>query len=82
MIKHEESGRWFPSGLIDGLFAGLIIGIAPVFLFSPSNEIKMKVGNEVMSGAKRICLAISEPFAGSDVAGLVTTAEKSADGKH
>jgi len=40
-----------------------------------------KVMREVFSGEKRICLAISEPFAGSDVAGLKTTAVKSADGK-
>jgi alkylation response protein AidB-like acyl-CoA dehydrogenase len=32
---------------------------------------------EVLLGKKRICLAISEPHAGSDVAGLQTTAVKS-----
>lgn len=42
----------------------------------------MQVGQEVISGSKRICLAISEPFAGSDVAGLVTVATKSSDGTH
>jgi alkylation response protein AidB-like acyl-CoA dehydrogenase len=29
-----------------------------------------------------MCLAITEAFAGSDVAGLKTTAEKTPDGKH
>lgn len=35
-----------------------------------------------MSGDKKICLAVTEPFAGSDVAGLRTTAELSPDGTH
>jgi alkylation response protein AidB-like acyl-CoA dehydrogenase len=35
----------------------------------------------VRSGKKYICLAVSEAYAGSDVAGLTTTAVKSADGK-
>ena len=37
---------------------------------------------EVLSGEKRICLAISEPVAGSDVAAIETTAVKTPDGKH
>lgn len=40
-----------------------------------------KVGRSVLAGEKRICLAISEAFAGSDVAGMKTRAAKSADGK-
>lgn len=81
MIHHEESGRWFTPGYMDGLFAGLNIGLPPVFLFG-SKSMAKKVGHDVVSGAKRICLAISEPFAGSDVAGIVTKATKSDDGKH
>lgn len=81
MIKHEESGRWLTPGYCDGLFAGLNIGLPPIFLFG-SKAMAKKVGHEVISGAKRICLAISEPFAGSDVAGILTTAVKSPDGKH
>merc|ERR1711916_292111 len=41
-----------------------------------------KVGREVLLGQKRICLAITEAFAGSDVANIKTTAVKSADGSH
>jgi alkylation response protein AidB-like acyl-CoA dehydrogenase len=37
---------------------------------------------EILSGQKRICLAITEPAAGSDVRNVTTTAEKTADGKH
>ncbi|TPX37477.1 hypothetical protein SmJEL517_g00568 [Synchytrium microbalum] len=37
---------------------------------------------QVMSGNKTVCLCISEPYAGSDVANITTTAVKTADGKH
>ena len=36
----------------------------------------------LLSGKKRICLAITEPSAGSDVRNVTTVAEKSPDGKH
>lgn len=61
--------------------AGSVIGLPPVLNFG-SAEIKAKVIPEVLSGQKPICLAISEAFAGSDVAGLKTTATKTEDGKH
>jgi alkylation response protein AidB-like acyl-CoA dehydrogenase len=61
--------------------AGSLIGLPPVLNFG-SEEIKKKVIPEVLSGQKLICLAISEAFAGSDVAGLKTTATKTEDGKH
>ena len=37
---------------------------------------------EVLSGEKEICLAITEPAAGSDVRHITTTAEKTLDGKY
>ncbi|PBP19866.1 acyl-CoA dehydrogenase-like protein [Diplocarpon rosae] len=43
---------------------------------------KNRVDEEVFSGRKKICLAITEAFAGSDVAGIRTIAEKTNDGKH
>ena len=44
-------------------------------------DVAKKVVNECLSGDKRICLAISEPSAGSDVANLQTVARKSECGK-
>jgi alkylation response protein AidB-like acyl-CoA dehydrogenase len=41
-----------------------------------------RVVPECLSGNKVICLAISEPYAGSDVANLKCTAEKTPDGRH
>jgi hypothetical protein len=43
---------------------------------------KERVAPDVLSGKARICLAISEPEGGSDVANIVTTAVKSPDGSH
>ena len=61
--------------------AGSVIGLPPVLNFG-SDEIKKRVIPDVLSGKKPICLAISEAFAGSDVAGLRTTATKTEDGKY
>jgi alkylation response protein AidB-like acyl-CoA dehydrogenase/predicted heme/steroid binding protein len=80
-IAHEELGRIGCPSYSDGLVAGFCIGLPPVAHFAPPH-IRDKVVPEVLLGNKRICLAISEPAAGSDVAGLVTTAQKTADGKH
>lgn len=41
-----------------------------------------RVVPSVLRGDERICLAITEPSAGSDVANLTTTAKLSEDGKH
>jgi len=43
---------------------------------------KRTVGFSILTQDKQSCLAISEPYAGSDVAGIKTTAEKTADGKY
>ena len=47
-----------------------------------SEELKKKVVDDVLAGKKFISLAISEAFAGSDVAGVRCTATKTEDGKH
>jgi len=80
-IAHEEMGRLCYPSYCDGLGAGFCIGLPPVLHFAPP-AIRDQVLAEVLCGEKRICLAISEPAAGSDVAGMLTTATKTADGKH
>ena len=54
---------------------GGIIGLPPVLNYG-SPEIQAKVVPDVLQAKKFICLAITEAFAGSDVAGLQTTAQK------
>eukprot|EP00239_Pterosperma_sp_CCMP1384_P005735 CAMPEP_0197858532 /NCGR_PEP_ID=MMETSP1438-20131217/32387_1 /TAXON_ID=1461541 /ORGANISM="Pterosperma sp., Strain CCMP1384" /LENGTH=518 /DNA_ID=CAMNT_0043474719 /DNA_START=74 /DNA_END=1630 /DNA_ORIENTATION=- len=80
MIVHEEISAIGTPGYTDGLGAGLVIGLPPVLHFGKP-EVAMKCAKEVLLGDKRICLAISEPTAGSDVASLVTVAEKTPCGQ-
>ena len=47
-----------------------------------TEEVRKRVATECLTGEKVICLAITEPYAGSDVANLTTSAVKTEDGKH
>ena len=78
LIINFEVGRLGTRGYVDGLLAGEVIGLPPVLNFG-SPELQAKVVPEVLSGKKFICLAISEAFAGSDVGGLQTYAERDGD---
>eukprot|EP00392_Amoebophrya_sp_AT5.2_P015960 g16188.t1 len=81
MLAHEAIGHQLRQpGYCDGLGAGLCIGLPPVLIFAKP-EIQQRVVPEVLKGNKRICLAISEPIAGSDVANIELTGKKSACGK-
>merc|ERR1719247_2975360 len=57
---------------------GLGIGLPPILRFG-SDTVKNKCARDCLSGDKVICLAITEPTAGSDVANLKCTAEKQGD---
>jgi len=81
MILVEEIGRCGSGGVLWALFAGLSIGLPPVMQFG-SQYLKDRCAADCLKGNKIICLAITEPYAGSDVANLQTTAKKSPDGKH
>lgn len=60
----------------------MMISLTAVNQWLNDEKLKAQIQTEVLSGQKSICLAITEAFAGSDVAGLRTTAVKSADGKN
>jgi hypothetical protein len=81
MIVHEEIGRWKVRGFDDGVIGGMVIS-APTVLNFGSAKLKQELIPKIFAGEKRICLAITEPYAGSDVARIRTTAVKTADGKH
>jgi alkylation response protein AidB-like acyl-CoA dehydrogenase len=80
-IMHEEMGRLGCGGFIAGVGDGMVIGLPAVNQFGQA-WMKADVVPEVLSGRKRISLAITEPQAGSDVANIITTATLSADGTH
>lgn len=80
LIYNDEMLR---SGLVGppgSLTTGFAFGIPPLLKFG-SQELQNKYLPEVLTGKKRVCIAITEPDAGSDVAAISTTATKSADGK-
>lgn len=77
-IIHTEIGRTCSRAVVDGMLAGLVIGLPPVLNFG-SPELIAQVVPEALAGTKYIALAISEAFAGSDVGGLQTTAVRDGD---
>jgi hypothetical protein len=82
LIVGQEFSRTMTRGFQDGNMAGMTIGLTAVLNFANDEAWKKNIADQVLSGKKKLCLAITEAFAGSDVAGLRTTAEKTPDGKH
>jgi len=80
-ILHEELKRIGSWGLTDGIGGGLVIGLPPVLHFGKP-ELVNRIVPSILRGEERICLAITDPYGGSDVANITATAEKSADGTH
>jgi len=72
-----RSGLGGPSA---SLTTGMSFGVPPLLKFG-NKQLQERFLPDFLKGVKRICIAITEPDAGSDVAGIQTTAEKSADGK-
>lgn len=81
LILIDELTRCGSGGVIGAIFGGLSIGLPPVMHFG-SPQLQEKVCGPCLRGEKVICLAITEPSAGSDVANLKTTAELTRDGRH
>jgi len=80
-ILQEETSRLQCPGFSDSCFAGFNIGAPPLINYG-TEAMKREVLPEILAGRKRIALAITEAFAGSDVANIRTTAVKSDDGRH
>eukprot|EP01098_Paradermamoeba_levis_P013409 TRINITY_DN6101_c0_g1_i4.p1 TRINITY_DN6101_c0_g1~~TRINITY_DN6101_c0_g1_i4.p1 ORF type:complete len:321 (+),score=72.66 TRINITY_DN6101_c0_g1_i4:67-1029(+) len=78
LILYDEISRCGSSPVIAALTNGPAIALSVVLRFG-SEEMKRRVVPGVLLGQKFIALAISEPQAGSDVAGLVTEAKRVGD---
>ncbi|MCJ1478635.1 hypothetical protein MMC13_007316 [Lambiella insularis] len=63
------------------LTTGMAFGVPPIFKFG-SPQLQERFLPELLLGKKRICIAITEPGAGSDVANIQTTATKTDDGQY
>lgn len=83
LILIDELARCGSGGLLWSIFFTFGIALPPV-LNEGSEELKNEVARDVITGKKIMSLAVTEPYAGSDVAGLMTTAVKSTDaqGEH
>ena len=81
LISIDEIARCGSGGVVWGLFGGLSIGLPPVSHFG-SDELRKRIVGPCLRGEKVICLAITEPYAGSDVANIQCEAKLSDDGKH
>ncbi|KAI4126069.1 MAG: hypothetical protein LQ338_003957 [Usnochroma carphineum] len=74
----SRSGLTGPSA---SLTTGYSFAIPPILKFG-SRHLQDRFLPDLLRGKKRICIAITEPDAGSDVAGIQTTARKTKDGTH
>lgn len=75
LVFMDEIARCGYLGVIFGLACGNIIGAPPIIRFATEQQ-KRKYLPDILSGRKRFCLGVTEPDAGSDVAGITTTAER------
>lgn len=80
-IVWDEIMRCGYPGIIAGGTTGVAVGL-PVLINFASQEIKEKVIPAALRGDVSMALAVTEPHAGSDIQGLLTTAKLSDDSKY
>lgn len=81
MLLTDELSRAGSGGLVWNLVGGYGIGCPPLVKFGKKALVD-RILPGILNGDKRICLAITEPDAGSDVANLGCEAKLTEDGKH
>ncbi|CZT52161.1 acyl-CoA dehydrogenase [Rhynchosporium secalis] len=81
LIMTDELSRAGSGGFVWNVIGGFGIGCPPMVKFG-SPELVKRILPGILDGDKRICLAITEPDAGSDVANLGCEAVLTEDGKH
>ncbi|KAK3701686.1 hypothetical protein LTR37_015339 [Vermiconidia calcicola] len=81
MLLTDELSRSGSGGFVWNVIGGFGIGCPPVVKHGKPELVK-RIVPEILNGDKRICLAITEPDAGSDVANLTCEAKLSEDRKH
>ncbi|KAH7072477.1 acyl-CoA dehydrogenase/oxidase [Paraphoma chrysanthemicola] len=78
LIFIDEIARCGYLGVIWALSCGNSIGAPPLVNYG-NEEQKRRFLPDVLQGRSRFCLGVTEPDAGSDVAGLTTIAERKGD---
>lgn len=80
-IYCSELARCGVAGPPSAVTAGFRYGIPPILHYA-NQALQERILPDLLLGRKRICIAITEPDAGSDVANVSTTAVKTKDGRH
>ena len=78
LILIDELSRCAAGGVLWSCFFCFGIALPPILNIG-SDYLKDKVARDVITGQKIMCLAVTEPSSGSDVAGLTTTARREGD---
>ncbi|KAG9240015.1 acyl-CoA dehydrogenase-like protein [Calycina marina] len=81
LIYVDEMARTGSLGPSGAVTTGLAFGLPPILKFG-DQQLQERFVPDLITGRKRICIAITEPEAGSDVSNIVTTATKSECGKY
>lgn len=81
MLLTDELSRSGSGGFVWNVIGGFGIGCPPLVKFGKKELVK-RILPGILNGDKRICLAITEPDAGSDVANVGCEAKLTEDGKH
>ncbi|MCJ1350735.1 MAG: hypothetical protein MMC33_000716 [Icmadophila ericetorum] len=81
LLITDELSRAGSGGFVWNILGGFGIGCPPMVKFGKKSLVD-RILSGILNGDKRICLAITEPDAGSDVANLTCEAKLSEDGKH
>jgi alkylation response protein AidB-like acyl-CoA dehydrogenase len=81
MLLTDELSRSGSGGFVWNVIGGYGIGCPPLVKHGKKALVD-RIVPSILNGDKRICLAITEPDAGSDVANLTCEAKLSEDGKH
>lgn len=81
MLLTDELSRTGSGGFVWNVIGGFGIGCPPLVKFG-KKPLLDRILPGILNGDKRICLAITEPDAGSDVANLTCEAKLTPDGKH
>ncbi len=78
-VLHEELAKCGSGGVAAGLGAQFTIGTGPIHLFGTHAQ-KVRYLAPAIRGEKIGAFAVTEPGAGSDVAGMITNARRDGDG--
>lgn len=81
LLVTDELSRAGSGGFVWNVIGGFGIGCPPLIKFGKKPLVE-RILPGILNGDKRICLAITEPDAGSDVANLTCEAKLTPDGKH